>query len=294
MDSPLFSVIIPTYARPDLLAEAVASVLTQTVTDLECIIVDDASRPPPSAPPDPRVRMLRRRVNGGPSAARNTGLSAARGQYVAFLDDDEVYTPRRLELAGDVLSRADIAVCWRRSFDETPVGREVWEERPASCVLEGATQHLGVTALAREATPLFDERLRICEDVEWWIRASSGRTVTTAPAFGCLFRARPIDRETVAAARVNARLQILEWHAPFFHAHGRVAAFQWRRLGLDARIAGDYRLARWAFLRSLRCRLTPRSAWHLVRSAPRPGGKAMLGGSDAGLRKEGTGVSAPR
>jgi glycosyltransferase involved in cell wall biosynthesis len=294
MDSPLFSVIIPTYARPELLAEAVASVLAQTVTDLECVVVDDASRQPPAAPPDPRVRMFRRPVNGGPAAARNTGLSVARGRYVAFLDDDEVYTPHRLEFALDVLSRADIALCWRRSFDEAPVGQGTLEGRPASCVLEGTTQHLGVTALVREATPLFDERLRVCEDLEWWVRASSGRTVTTAPRFGCLFRARPVvDRETVAAARVNARLQILEWHAAFFEAHNRAAAFQWRRLGLDARAAGDYRLARRAFLRSLRFRLTPRSAWHLVRSLPWPRRDAAPGSSDAELREEDTGVRAP-
>src|SRR5512144_2193690 len=93
---PTFSVIIPTYGRAKFLSEAVASVLAQTCADFECIVVDDASPEPATVPDDERVRLSRREENGGPPAARNTGIDAACGTYVAFLDDDDVWVPTRL------------------------------------------------------------------------------------------------------------------------------------------------------------------------------------------------------
>src|SRR3954464_14214558 len=93
---PTFSVIIPTYGRPKFLSEAVASVLAQTCADFECIVVDDAGPELATLPNDARIRVIRRDENGGPPAARNTGIDAARGTYVAFLDDDDVWLPTRL------------------------------------------------------------------------------------------------------------------------------------------------------------------------------------------------------
>src|SRR6476661_8300940 len=94
--APMFSVIIPTYGRSSLLAEAVASVLAQSFSDFECIVVDDASPEAPTLPDDLRLRLIVREHNGGPPAARNTGIASATGAYVAFLDDDDVWRPDRL------------------------------------------------------------------------------------------------------------------------------------------------------------------------------------------------------
>ncbi len=124
-DAPLFSVVIPTYGRPRFLAQAVASVLAQTVDNVECVVVDDGSRVPLIPPDNPRVRLIRRDVNGGPAAARNTGVAHARGRYLAFLDDDDCFTPERLAVALEGLQRASIALCWSRNFDEPPGPGEV-------------------------------------------------------------------------------------------------------------------------------------------------------------------------
>lgn len=132
---PLFSVVIPTHGRPQDLQQAVASVLAQTMTNFEIIVVDDAGEPPAPAVSDARVRTIRLAVNGGEGAARNVGIREARGSWVAFLDDDDLWYPQRLERISDAL-RANPS--WQKDVITTDV--EVWrggersslysEERP--------------------------------------------------------------------------------------------------------------------------------------------------------------------
>ncbi|MCA1594055.1 MAG: glycosyltransferase [Acidobacteria bacterium] len=95
---PEVSVIIPFYNRVQWLAEAVQSVLNQTYTDFEIILVDDGSveEIPPHIIEDSRVRYVRQE-NRGASAARNHGIRLARGNYVAFLDSDDLFLPVKLE-----------------------------------------------------------------------------------------------------------------------------------------------------------------------------------------------------
>lgn len=103
-DGPLVSVVIAVRNRPAQIRAAVASVLGQSLRDLELIVVDDGSSDEtPDVLRELAGRDYRLRVLDGPwrgvCAARNTGIAAARGRYVAFLDSDDVYRPRFLELA---------------------------------------------------------------------------------------------------------------------------------------------------------------------------------------------------
>jgi len=104
----LISVIIPTYNRPEFTARAVRSALAQTHRDLEIIVVDDGSKDTVSAAAwgeDPRVRMLRHETNRGVGAARNTGVRAARGEVVAFLDSDDYWLPEKLASQMELFTR---------------------------------------------------------------------------------------------------------------------------------------------------------------------------------------------
>jgi glycosyltransferase involved in cell wall biosynthesis len=98
--APDISVVLATYNRRRTLPRAIASVLAQEGAAFELIVVDDASRDDTAAYlatlDDPRIRVIACQVNGGPSAARNRGLAAARAEIVAFLDSDDAYRPRRL------------------------------------------------------------------------------------------------------------------------------------------------------------------------------------------------------
>jgi glycosyltransferase involved in cell wall biosynthesis len=98
---PAISVVIPTYNRIATLPRAVESVLRQTFTDFELIVVDDCSKDDSAAYlaslTDPRVRVIRHEVNRGGNAARNTGIHAARGELVAFQDSDDEWLIMKLE-----------------------------------------------------------------------------------------------------------------------------------------------------------------------------------------------------
>lgn len=98
----LITVVIPTYNRKAALLDGIKSVLEQTVEPFEIIVVDDGSTDGTSrinfAKIDPRIRVIRHRHNLGGSAARNTGIDAARGSWVALLDSDDRWLPNKLEL----------------------------------------------------------------------------------------------------------------------------------------------------------------------------------------------------
>jgi hypothetical protein len=104
--SPLFSVVIPTYNRADLLREALESVDRQACREFELIVVDDGSTEDLSSVVAEylgRAKFLRQE-NAGPSAARNYGVQAANGEYVAFLDSDDLWFPWTLSVYRQILS----------------------------------------------------------------------------------------------------------------------------------------------------------------------------------------------
>ncbi|KQZ94340.1 glycosyltransferase [Mesorhizobium sp. Root157] len=95
------SVVLPTFNRLRSLPAAVESVLSQSFRDLELIIVDDGSSEDiegfAASVSDPRLKYVRRPVNGGAAAARNTGVSESRGRFIAFQDSDDLWLPGKLE-----------------------------------------------------------------------------------------------------------------------------------------------------------------------------------------------------
>ena len=139
--SPEVSIVVPVYKGVRFLREALGSVREQTFADWECLCVDDGSRDGSGALLDeiaaaePRIRVFHR-GNGGTSVARNFALAQARGRYVAFLDEDDVWHPRFLETLHAAAERtgADIVGCEFLKFRETehpdfagdPPGEPAW------------------------------------------------------------------------------------------------------------------------------------------------------------------------
>ena len=108
--APAVSVVIPVFNRGDLLARALRSVAAQTFADWEAIVVDDASSEDlaGSLGPllgDPRISIVRQACNAGAAAARNRGIEAARGRYIAFLDADDEWRPEKLGRQMDAVGR---------------------------------------------------------------------------------------------------------------------------------------------------------------------------------------------
>ena len=107
---PRVSVVIPTCNRARLLRAAIASVLAQQFENFEIIIIDDASDDETRAViagfSDSRIRYFRHADNRGEAASRNAGLAHARGEYIAFLDDDDSWLPEKLAAQVEVLDRS--------------------------------------------------------------------------------------------------------------------------------------------------------------------------------------------
>ena len=112
---PKFSIILPVYNIDDKYKRAVESVINQDFEDFELIIVDDASprKVEVSTFSDQRIRLITRKSNGGgPSLARNTALSIARGEYIAFLDADDYYAKNFLsEMNKHIVCGIDYVTC---------------------------------------------------------------------------------------------------------------------------------------------------------------------------------------
>jgi glycosyltransferase involved in cell wall biosynthesis len=111
MPSPAVSVILPTYNRAYQLPHAIHSVLSQSYSDLELIVVDDGSTDGTSQElskiKDSRLTVIRQTVNSGSSAARNTGIRASSGSYIAFQDSDTEWFPEKLRKQMELLELRD-------------------------------------------------------------------------------------------------------------------------------------------------------------------------------------------
>lgn len=105
---PDLTVVIPTRDRGAVVERAVASALAQTAVSVEVVVVDDGSVVPVVLKPRGALRVVRRAASGGVAAARNTGLVAAGGRWVAFLDDDNVLLPQMAEISLDAIARSQL------------------------------------------------------------------------------------------------------------------------------------------------------------------------------------------
>lgn len=181
------TVVLPTYNRQHLVRRAILSVLAQTHQDLELVIVDDGStdgsREVIEGITDPRIRYIRNGKPSGPSNARNTGISAASQEsgYIAFLDDDDEWLPRKLELQLELFRTSPlrpIAVgCGRIDYGggepevHVPLYRgDVFEDILARRARGYGAQLILVRRQEGVADVLFDTNIRCLEDAEYGMR----------------------------------------------------------------------------------------------------------------------------
>lgn len=187
MYRPRVSVIIPTYNAGRFICQAVDSVLSQTYTDYEIIIVDDGST-------DDTVQRLQgyrerlciiRQDNQERSAARNTGIRHARGRYIAFLDADDHWAPAKLSKEIALLENnpgLDVVCSLMRAFHGNQmlprIAGSSFEGEAGLSVFQGLliNRSLHVTLVARkerlEAIGAFDEKIVMIEDWDLWLRLS--------------------------------------------------------------------------------------------------------------------------
>lgn len=176
MADPLVSVVIPAYEGERFLAEALHSVAAQSHRRVETIVVDDGSpdRSAEIAAEQPGVRVLRQ-PRGGVAAARNAGVKAASGELIAFLDQDDVWTPDKLERQVATLSahpEIELVLCHIQTVLMPDTSRPSWLE--PSWLTDPQPAFIPSTWLMRRETfervGPFDVGYRIACDGDWLAR----------------------------------------------------------------------------------------------------------------------------
>ena len=181
---PLVSVVIPTRNRPHLLRRTLDSVLNQSTDNLEAIVVDDASTDATAtelAAAHPRVRVLRNPQPSGVSVARNRGIAAARGEWIAFCDDDDLWAPNKLQeqLTAAAASGAHWAYAGDVNVDDQlrvlsggppPDPAAVVALLPRCNPLASGGSNVVVRSNILAEVGGFDPTLRRTEDWDLWIR----------------------------------------------------------------------------------------------------------------------------
>jgi glycosyltransferase involved in cell wall biosynthesis len=198
----LVSVIIPTYNRSRLVVEAIASVLGQTIRDIELLVVDDGStddtRAVVEALNDTRLSYFYK-PNGGVSSARNMGLAKAGGEYICFLDSDDLWPENFLSVMLDALAShpdCDIAYSPRTILypDNSTVRSRAWDY----CQSGNLTRELflelfmQVSSMCFRRNALkgftFDVSLPNAEDIDAWLRLSTRVNYLFVPSDGVIYR----------------------------------------------------------------------------------------------------------
>ncbi|MFP4003172.1 MAG: glycosyltransferase family 2 protein [Alphaproteobacteria bacterium] len=255
--SPQVSVVLPTFNRGAVLMRALQSVLGQTFSSLEVIVVDDASADDTAqrvaALDDPRVRYIRHSHNRGAAAARNTGIAAARGPWIAFQDSDDEWRPDKLEtqmaLARTAPREAVIYSGFvRAAGDYMPhSGVRQREGDILGALLSGnfvSTQTLLVRKEVLEKAGGFDERLPRLQDWDLAIRLAETCPFLLVDEPLVRVHRSPDSISADAGAQARALALIFEKHDALF---GRFPGSRFRVLtgfGLINLVSGNTGLAR--------------------------------------------------
>jgi len=265
MNTPLISIITPTFNPKPFTQETVASVLEQTCTDWEWIVVDDGSKSDvsPIYALDARIRVLRQ-GNSGQSIARNTAMSLAQGKYFAFLDDDDLWKAKKLDKQLALLEANPDAPFCHTNFETIDEDSRVFREG----YVDGMTTYLelltgcGVcasTVFARREACIrvggFNFLVNASEDYDLWLKMA--RDCRSQSPFLRLdevlagYRVHAGGTSRRYAVLHRASRQILEQHLSLAQMEGDETTAQAAREGI-ANIAFNYGSQAWAEFLSAR------------------------------------------
>jgi glycosyltransferase involved in cell wall biosynthesis len=244
----LISVVIPVYNGAKTIQATINSVLNQTFSDFELIVIDDGSTDSTlqiiSTIKDDRLNVFSY-PNAGVSASRNRGIAKATGKYIAFLDSDDLWTSDKLELQLAALetTQAAIAYSWTDWIDES--GQFL---RPGGHIAESGNVY--VKLLIRDfiesgSNPLilkqaldevgnFDESISAAEDWDVWLRLAARYEFVAIPSPQILYRVSPNSLSSNVCDMEVASLKVIEQafaQNPPFSDPGATAALKRKVLG---------------------------------------------------------------
>ncbi|MGI6387384.1 MAG: glycosyltransferase family 2 protein [Desulfomonilia bacterium] len=193
INHPLITVLMSVYNGESFLAEAIDSILSQTFTDLEFLIIDDGSTDSsPSilvnyAQKDCRIRIIRNPTNIGLTKSLNEGLDLAQGQYIARMDADEVSLPDRLEKQFLFMqNRPEIGVCGTNYFANGATIKLPCDHEEIACGLIWNNTLAHPTTIFRRSVVIknnlrYDERYCYAQDYAFWFRCAKNTRLANLP-----------------------------------------------------------------------------------------------------------------
>ena len=182
-DSPKVSVIVPTYNRANRLEGTLRSIVSQTYQDFELIVVDDGSTDNTSKVIEsfPSAQYLPMKKNSGVSKARNIGLACAKGEFICFLDSDDLWKEKKLEIQIHWMeSNTDNQVCYtdeiwiRNGVRVNQMNKhrkytgDIFRHCLALCIVSPSSVMIRAKLFSEIGN--FDESLPACEDYDLWLR----------------------------------------------------------------------------------------------------------------------------
>lgn len=189
------SVVIPLFNAQHTIISTLQSCVQQSLKPIEIIVVDDCSSDKSleliTTTFGNQITILKQAQNQGPSAARNVGWNAAKGDYVAFLDSDDIWHPRKLELCALLMDQqADIDLLWHDyQFEPLPnyesIGRSNVASKPTKLLNLLVRNPVSSSAIVykRSLTVRFDETMRYCEDYKIVLQTSYAHKIEQLPLF---------------------------------------------------------------------------------------------------------------
>jgi glycosyltransferase involved in cell wall biosynthesis len=294
-----YSVVIPVYNAGRTLGGAIESALAQTLPPMEILVVDDGSTDSSLAVAEAfagRIRLFSG-PNAGPSAARNRGVREARGEWVAFLDADDLWEPGYLAAADEHLAaHPDTGLlCFgvRVLEDGRPTPHVIHKKTPGpgyttEGLLEGDVGTICTPLVARDvflSAGGFDETLRGNEDCHLWLRLSRVTVLRQDPRALLLYRrhAGNASGDVLANARESVRsLELLEASHPEFGGEFRrpmrkLVGKENLRLGRELLVRGeDLPAARAALRKAVTFRPGRLRGWYYLAFAYVPGGPRLV------------------
>jgi teichuronic acid biosynthesis glycosyltransferase TuaG len=198
MSTKLISVIVPTYNSIHYLEECVNSIFAQTHQNTEIIFIDDVSTDDTLeklyeySNTNRNIRVLQNEVNRGPGFSRNLGIALAKGEYISFLDSDDVWHPEKLEKQVSLLESnadIDIANCFSEAINEEgKFIEEGYNPNYSGYFLNGiisvsnfGTSNVMIRKSAIDCSTRFSEDVRIGEDWEFWLNLALKHQVGYVP-----------------------------------------------------------------------------------------------------------------
>lgn len=216
----IISVVVPAYNAECTILETIESILQQTFTDFELIVIDDGSTDRTvnllETISDPRLKVFSYN-NGGLPVARNRGIACSIGDYVAFIDADDLWTANKLELQLAALQsnpEAGVAYSWTCNMSQTgdafyPGHTAVHEGNVYPQLLISNFIASGSNCLIRRdamaSVGAFNPCLKSCEDWDYWLRLAAHWSFVVVPKYQILYRQSP--------GAMSSKIEVMEQYS---------------------------------------------------------------------------------